>query len=153
MEASRSTIIKSLLAREGSMVQRQLYKTLMTTFEDQFKGVSYTKFKDVYLKNLREFKQVDVKPCNDADLLKKIKANFATEFPSEPTPKTIWIVSIKTSLAARYASGAIGENTDTKEIIQKVESERLRSKDFWQGKSNEPHDWKAIAKKFRSKSE
>ncbi|KAJ2799076.1 hypothetical protein H4R20_004577 [Coemansia guatemalensis] len=151
MEASRSTIIKSLLAREGHMFQRQLYATVMSSFSQQFKGVSFTKFKDVYLKNLKEFEQISIKPCTDEDALNKLRASFKEKYPTQTFPKTMWVVSIKPSLAARYSSGAIGSSTNTKELIKKVEEERMKSKDFWEGKSNTPHDWKAIAKSFKFK--
>ncbi|KAJ2084436.1 hypothetical protein H4R24_000066 [Coemansia sp. RSA 988] len=153
MEASRSTIIKSMLAREGPMLKRHLYNTIMTTFPEQFKGVSYTRFKDVYVRNLKEFQQISERTSNDDNLLvEKLKAKFAAEYPSEAIPKTEWILTIKPSLASRYSTGAIGATTNTKEIIAKVEKERLRSKDFWEGKSNTPHDWRAIVKSFKLNS-
>ncbi|KAJ2381819.1 hypothetical protein H4S02_006047, partial [Coemansia sp. RSA 2611] len=73
IEASRSTIIKSLLSREGPKTINQLYVALHQTFPDNFKGMSRHRFKRVYLKNLKEFKHIRVKVSRDPELLDKLR--------------------------------------------------------------------------------
>ncbi|KAI8324863.1 hypothetical protein GQ54DRAFT_41483 [Martensiomyces pterosporus] len=142
MEASRSTIIKSLLAREGPKTMNQLFVALHKSFPEQFRGVSRHKFKRVYLRNLKEFQHIKVKPCRESELLEKLRAD--PESRVGHLDKVAWLIHIGDSLAPKYTSGSVDLNTSHKTILDRIETERAKSKDFWEGRSNTPHDWRAV---------
>ncbi|KAJ2879199.1 hypothetical protein IWW38_006163 [Coemansia aciculifera] len=141
-EASRSTIIKSLLTREGPKTINQLYMALHTSYPDNFKGMSRHKFKRVYLKNLKEFKHIKVKVCRDPDVLEKLRND--PESRVSTTAKEAWMIEVEDSLARKYLSGDVDLGVNHKQILDKINSERTKSKDFWEGKTNVPHDWRAV---------
>ncbi|KAJ2710130.1 hypothetical protein H4R19_003901 [Coemansia spiralis] len=141
MEASRSTIIKGFLAREGPQTLHQLYAGVTTRFPEQFKGVSRTTFKAIYIKNLKTFKQITVKQVVDATVLKRLAEDPASRVM--PDHKKAWLVTIDTETAIKQNSGEIDLNTHHSKIIKDIEKETTRSKAFWTGDSNKPHDWKA----------
>ncbi|KAJ2905814.1 hypothetical protein GGI21_004122 [Coemansia aciculifera] len=141
-EASRSTIIKSLLTREGPKTINQLYMALHTSYPDNFKGMSRHKFKRVYLKNLKEFKHIKVKVCRDPDVLEKLRND--PESRVSTTAKEAWMIEVEDSLARKYLSGDVDLGVNHKHILDKINSERTKSKDFWEGKTNVPHDWRAV---------
>ncbi|KAJ1931071.1 hypothetical protein FBU59_006839 [Linderina macrospora] len=141
MEASRSTIIKSLLAREGPKTMNQLFVALHKGFPAEFKGLSRHKFKRVYLKNLKEFKHIKVKPVRDPETLVRLRTDPDSRVGV--TDKDAWLISIDESLAVKYQTGQVDLAVDHKQILSRIETERSKSKDFWEGKTNTPHDWKA----------
>ncbi|KAJ2063164.1 hypothetical protein GGI17_001900 [Coemansia sp. S146] len=143
-EASRSTIIKSLLSREGPKTINQLYVALHNSFPDNFSGMSRHKFKRVYLKNLKEFKHIKIKVHRDPELLEKLRNDPDSRVT--PTDKEAWMVEVADSLARKYLTGDVDLGVNHKEILDKINSERAKSKDFWEGKTNVPHDWRAVLK-------
>ncbi|KAJ1906084.1 hypothetical protein LPJ71_004389 [Coemansia sp. S17] len=143
-EASRSTIIKSLLSREGPKTINQLYVALHNSFPDNFKGMSRHKFKRVYLKNLKEFKHIKIKVHREPELLERLRND--PESRISVTDKEAWMVEVADSLARKYLSGDVDLGVNHKEILDKINSERTKSKDFWEGKTNVPHDWRAVLK-------
>ncbi|KAJ1721475.1 hypothetical protein LPJ53_004010 [Coemansia erecta] len=142
MEASRSTIIKSILAREGPKTINQLFLAAHKAYPEQFKAISRHKFKRVYLKNLKEFKQIIVKPLRDPELLAKLREDPESRVTG--TRKEAWVVTISESLMQKYLSGEVDLSKSSTEIVETIEKERSKSKDFWEGNSNTPHDWRAI---------
>ncbi|KAJ1827834.1 hypothetical protein LPJ73_005855, partial [Coemansia sp. RSA 2703] len=108
----------------------------------QFKAVSRHKFKRVYLKNLKEFKQITVKPLRDPEFIAKLRED--PESRVSPTKKEAWVVTIAESLMEKYLSGEVDLNKSSAGIVDTIEKERSKSKDFWEGNSNTPHDWRAI---------
>ncbi|KAJ2859392.1 hypothetical protein FB639_005788, partial [Coemansia asiatica] len=142
MEASRSTIIKSILVREGPKTINQLFTAAHKSFPEQFKGVSRHKFKRVYLKNLKEFKHVEIKPVRDPEVLEKLRQDPESRVTA--AKKEAWLVRISDSLITKYESGKVDLGTSHKNIIEKIEQERSKSKDFWAGSTNKPHDWRAV---------
>ncbi|KAJ1954129.1 hypothetical protein EC988_002597 [Linderina pennispora] len=141
MEASRSTIIKSLLAREGPKTMNQLFVALHKGFPQQFKGMSRHKFKRVYLRNLKEFSHIKVKPVRDPEVLQKLREDPDSRVGM--TDKDAWLFSIDESLAAKYQSGQVDLAVDHNQILDLIGAERAKSRDFWEGNTNTPHDWKA----------
>ncbi|KAJ2783230.1 hypothetical protein H4R18_001831 [Coemansia javaensis] len=144
MEASRSTLIKSFLAREGPHTIGQLYEALTTRFPQQFGSVSRTKFKAVYLKNMKEFGQIKVKPCRDDAVLAKLREDPTSRVTS--MREVAWLVSVNEDVAAKHLSDDIDLSVSHKSIVEQVDRETTRSKDFWTGKTNKPHDWRAALK-------
>ncbi|KAJ1877480.1 hypothetical protein H4R99_007289 [Coemansia sp. RSA 1722] len=142
MEASRSTIIKSILVREGPKTINQLFLAAHKSFPEQFKGVSRHKFKRVYLKNLKEFKHVEIKPVRDPEALEKLRQDPDSRVTI--AKKEAWLVRISERLIAKYESGQVNLDTSHKDILKKIEQERSKSKDFWAGNTNKPHDWRAV---------
>ncbi|KAJ2743581.1 hypothetical protein GGI20_003641 [Coemansia sp. BCRC 34301] len=141
-EASRSTIIKSLLSREGPKTINQLFMALHTSFPENFKGMSRHKFKRVYLKNLKEFKHIRIKVHRDPDLLERLRNDPESRVTA--TDKEAWMVEVEDSLARKYLTGEVDLSVNHKQILDKIHTERARSKDFWEGKTNVPHDWRAV---------
>ncbi|KAJ2492889.1 hypothetical protein IWW37_001061 [Coemansia sp. RSA 2050] len=144
IEASRSTIIKSLLSREGPKTINQLYVALHQTFPDNFKGMSRHRFKRVYLKNLKEFKQIRIKVCRDPELLEKLRNDPDSRVTA--SDKEAWLIEVAESLAVKYLAGQVDLGVNHKNILEKINTERSKSKDFWEGKTNVPHDWRAVLK-------
>ncbi|KAI7834986.1 hypothetical protein BX661DRAFT_168168 [Kickxella alabastrina] len=142
MEASRSTLIKSLLAREGPKTINQLFTSVLKTFPSEFQGVSRHKFKRIYLRNLKEFKQVAVKPERDPDALAKLRLDPESRITA--TDKIAWMVQLADPLMNKYLSGEVDLTKNHNTILKTIDMERAKSKDFWEGKSNTPHDWRAV---------
>ncbi|KAJ1829532.1 hypothetical protein LPJ56_000294 [Coemansia sp. RSA 2599] len=142
MEASRSTIIKSVLVREGPKTMNQLFEAVHKSFPEQFKGVSRHKFKRVYLKNLKQFKQIEVKPERDPEVLEKLRMDPESRVTG--ARKEAWLIRVPQSMIAKYESGEVDLNKSHKSIVETIEQERSKSKDFWTGNSNKPHDWRAV---------
>ncbi|KAJ2811504.1 hypothetical protein H4S07_002023 [Coemansia furcata] len=149
-EASRSTIIKSLLSREGPKTINQLYVALHKSFPDNFQGMSRHKFKRVYLKNLKEFKHIKIKVHRDPDLLEKLRND--PESRVTLTDKEAWMIEVEDSLAKKYLTGDVDLGVSHKVILEKINTERAKSKDFWEGKTNVPHDWRAVLKAAGAKT-
>lgn len=121
----------------------QLFATLHESFPDVFKGMSKHRFKRVYLKNLKEFKQIVIKISRDQELVEKLKTNPANRLG--PTEKAVWLLTLCGSQSEKLQSNSGASlSKDHKAILQKVEMERAKSKDFWQGRSTEPHNWRAV---------
>ncbi|KAJ2464537.1 hypothetical protein EV174_006796 [Coemansia sp. RSA 2320] len=115
---------------------------LHTSFPENFKGVSRHKFKRVYLRNLKEFKHIKIKVCRDPEILQKLRND--PESRVGPTDKDAWLIEIEDSLARKYLTGDVDLGVNHKDILSKITSERAKSKDFWEGKNNTPHDWRAV---------
>ncbi|KAJ1824061.1 hypothetical protein LPJ60_001050 [Coemansia sp. RSA 2675] len=150
IEASRSTIIKSLLSREGPKTINQLYVALHQTFPDNFKGMSRHRFKRVYLKNLKEFKHIRVKVSRDPELLDKLRSDPESRVTA--SDKEAWLIEVAEPLAVKYLTGQVDLGVNHKDILEKINTERSKSKDFWEGKTNVPHDWRAVLKAAGNKT-
>ncbi|KAJ1903413.1 hypothetical protein LPJ81_003073, partial [Coemansia sp. IMI 209127] len=60
--------------------------------------------------------------------------------------KEAWMIHINENLEARYSVPDGNADPNHAEILERVDGERTKSKDFWEGKTNTPHDWKTILK-------
>ncbi|KAJ1778743.1 hypothetical protein LPJ77_000048 [Coemansia sp. RSA 2523] len=132
------------MARMGPQTQHKLYSAALESFPNEFAGISRCKFKETYIRNLKEFKQVIVKPCCDPEVITAMAADPDTRV--RPGQKTIWLASIPDQLAAKYVPGNPAMTTSNIEVLDAIDEERTKSKDFWTGETNKPHDWKAILK-------
>ncbi|KAJ1995810.1 hypothetical protein GGI25_000314 [Coemansia spiralis] len=144
LDASRSTIIKSILAREGPKTLSQLYEALVETFPEQFGNISRNKFKRVYVKNLKEFKQIIVKPLRDPEALEALRKDPKSRVTS--ARREAWMVSVSEATASKFTAENSELDNNQAGILDKIESARLKSKGFWEGKTNTPYDWRSILK-------
>ncbi|KAJ2163148.1 hypothetical protein GGF46_000077 [Coemansia sp. RSA 552] len=144
MEASRSTIMKSILAREGPKTIQQLFVAVKKSFPEQFEEVSRHKFKNVYVKNLKGTQQIQVKPQRDPEALKKLYMDPDSRVTSGQ--KVAWVLRLNDNIAAKYQEGEISLDTSAKSIVERIDEERSKSKRFWEGATNTPHDWRAALK-------
>ncbi|KAJ2478014.1 hypothetical protein IWW47_006149 [Coemansia sp. RSA 2052] len=117
---------------------------LHNSFPDNFHGMSRHKFKRVYLKNLKEFKHIKIRVHRDPDLLERLRND--PESRVSPTDKEAWMIEVEDSLACKYLRGDVDLGVNHKQILDKIDVERSKSKDFWEGKTNVPHDWRAVLK-------
>ncbi|KAJ2345859.1 hypothetical protein IWW50_003193 [Coemansia erecta] len=150
ISASVSTIIKSILARTGPQTQHKLFAMAHESFPNEFSGITRHKFKSIYIRNLKEFKQIVIKPCRDAEIIEKLAVDPDTRVRTGQ--KEAWMVAIPDNLATKYISGEVDLNTSHSKIVSTIEDERAKSKEFWQGETNQPHDWKAILEKAGHKT-
>ncbi|KAJ2757526.1 hypothetical protein IWQ56_006242 [Coemansia nantahalensis] len=141
MDATRSTIIKGFLAREGPQTSHQLYHALMTRFPDQFKGVTRAKFKTIYLKNLKSFGQISAKHVTDEAVLKRLAEDPASKV--RPEDKKAWLLTIDNKVVHKHATENVRLDQHHSEILENIEKESALSRAFWEGDSNTPHDWRA----------
>ncbi|OMJ23365.1 hypothetical protein AYI70_g2302 [Smittium culicis] len=147
---------------------------LRSEFAEEFSDVSKNKIKKVYLKNLKNFGHV--KPLVNrpevilADTLaesaaaedladskadesqavagKKKKGKKATKVKlTVAEVENNWSWALNPNLMDKYTNMTVEEaRTPTSVIIDAINSEKLKSKDFWTGKTSTPHDWKAALK-------
>ncbi|KAJ2718369.1 hypothetical protein GGI07_005788 [Coemansia sp. Benny D115] len=141
MEASRSTIIKTILARQGPKTAQQLFLAAKNGFPNEFGQVSRSKFKNVYLKNLKEFKHIVAKPVRDPELMKKLLEDPESRAAGN---NNVFVYKICENIAAKYMSGEVDLLKSSIKIVDAIDAEKAKSKDFWEGKTNTPHYWKSV---------
>ncbi|KAJ2324602.1 hypothetical protein IWW51_003195 [Coemansia sp. RSA 2702] len=142
IDASISTIIKTVLAQTGPQTRHQLFARVNKMFPQEFKNMSRHKFKSVYITNLKEFKQIREKPTRDPEVIEELAKDPDSRVKSGQTD--VWVISMEDAAATKYTSGSVDLATSHNKIQKAIDRERTKSRDFWEGKSNTPHDWKAI---------
>ncbi|KAJ1736257.1 hypothetical protein LPJ61_000041 [Coemansia biformis] len=142
MTASRSTIIKAYLAHEGPQTIRRLYEGVINRFPEQFAGVSRHKFKTIYLKNMRDFKQITMKLHRGEAPEGMSEKEFTKRAIAEK--KGEWLVILDSKVAEMQLSGKVDLDVNHQSILDHIRNESAISKDFWEGRSNQPYDWRAV---------
>ncbi|KAJ1734735.1 hypothetical protein LPJ72_002218 [Coemansia sp. Benny D160-2] len=142
MDVSRSMVVKTILARDGPKTMHQLYVTARNTFPEQFEGISATQFKKKYVRNLVKTKQITIKPSIDLEVLDKLRKDPTSRVGA--SKKQAWLFKISKDLETAFSNPNYNPDPNHSEILQKIEGERKASRNFWEGKSNSPHDWREI---------
>ncbi|OLY83099.1 hypothetical protein AYI68_g2773 [Smittium mucronatum] len=164
MENPRSVLIKKVLS-QGPLSIDNLVAKLYLDFPAEFDKVSKTKIKKVYLKNLKNFGHVRPIILRDAPTEnvstensvaseanveesnavagKKGKKQKVKKAQGVGALKENWAWSLNSSLVEKYKNMNIEDaRIPSGVILDRINKERLKSKDFWTGKTDLPHDWK-----------
>ncbi|KAJ1676805.1 hypothetical protein EV182_007464 [Spiromyces aspiralis] len=150
-----STLIKATIGKHGPQTFRQLYTNLLRDYPSEAGELSYSQFKKKYLRNLKNFGHIIVKPIQDKELMQELAKN-PLETRVTVSSKEAWLVRLHPSFAKKYAQdeqegvtqGGVDLSKSHSEILAQIAQERHKSKIFWEGKSDEPHDWRAAVKKL-----
>ncbi|PVU85647.1 hypothetical protein BB559_006900 [Furculomyces boomerangus] len=141
MENPRSTLIKKLLAIRGPQTINSLFSVVHKEFPAEFEGVTKTALKKIYLKNLKNFGHVRARIVRDAEKVEEIKKNQENKINKDK--KEAWVWTLEDHLKEKYINLPIDQaRIPPKTILDSINTERQKSKDFWLGKTDEPHDWK-----------
>ncbi|KAJ1917449.1 hypothetical protein H4219_003192 [Mycoemilia scoparia] len=150
MKAEINTLIKLTIKNHGPQTLRQLYHNLLRTFPTQCSELTYSQYKAKHIKNLKNFGHLIIKPERNQEVLKELAKN-PVETRVSASMKEAWMVRLHPSIEELYkakeeAGHPVDPEKSYKTIVSKIEEERSKSKGFWEGKTNKPHDWKAALK-------